>query len=171
MNKNLLHCDPVQGQNRARTGFSLCSNSHREKPVFITGNPSSHCRDPVFITGNSLWELQHREIPVVITGNGFAVWLFRFSLSKKNFCTNISFSSSNTQFYESRIFCLFTFWVFFPDKVLNYYQNTPKNVNITCYIKKKKTLCNTLNWGNWNSGFVKLGVRWAERDTTFKIRH
>ena len=30
--------------------------------------------------------------------------------------TFISFSSSNTQFYESRIFCLFTFWVFFPDK-------------------------------------------------------
>ena len=28
----------------------------------------------------------------------------------------ISFRSSNTQFYESRIFCLFTFWVFFPDK-------------------------------------------------------
>ena len=28
----------------------------------------------------------------------------------------ISFNSSNTQFYESRIFCLFTFWVFFPDK-------------------------------------------------------
>ena len=39
---------------RARTGFSLCTNSHREKPVFITGNPCSHCRDPVFITGNSL---------------------------------------------------------------------------------------------------------------------
>ena len=30
--------------------------------------------------------------------------------------TNISFSSSNTQFYESQIFCLYTFWVFFPDK-------------------------------------------------------
>ena len=30
--------------------------------------------------------------------------------------TYISFSSSNTQFYESRIFCLFIFWVFFPDK-------------------------------------------------------
>ena len=29
--------------------------------------------------------------------------------------TIISFSSSNTQFYESRIFCLLTFWVFFPD--------------------------------------------------------
>ena len=32
------------------------------------------------------------------------------------FDTTISFSSSNTQFYESRIFCLFTFWVHFPDK-------------------------------------------------------
>ena len=67
------HCNPVQGQYRARTGFSPWSFSHREKPVFITGNPFSHCRDPVFITGNSLWEFVHREIPVVITGNGFAV--------------------------------------------------------------------------------------------------
>ena len=25
-------------------------------------------------------------------------------------------------------------------------------------------LCNTLNWGNWNLGFVKLVVWWAERD-------
>ena len=49
-------------------------------------------------------------------------------------------------------------------KVLNQYQNTPKNSNKTSYIKKKKTLCNTLNWGNWNSGFVKLGVGWAERN-------
>ena len=32
------------------------------------------------------------------------------------------------------------------------------------YIKKRETLCNNLNWGNWNSGFGKLGVRWAERD-------
>ena len=39
---------------RARTGFALCTNSHRKKPVFITGNPCSHCRDPVFITGKSL---------------------------------------------------------------------------------------------------------------------
>ena len=48
-----------------------------------------------------------------------------------------------------------------------YYQNTPKNADIIRYIKKKKkkTPCNTLDWGNWNSGFVKLGVRWAERDT------
>ena len=28
----------------------------------------------------------------------------------------ISFSSSNTQFQEFQIFCLFTFWVYFPDK-------------------------------------------------------
>ena len=53
--------------------YRASTNSHREKPVFITANPCSHCRDPVFITGNSLWELVHREIPVVITGNGFAV--------------------------------------------------------------------------------------------------
>ena len=47
----LLHCNPIQGQNRARTGFFLCSNSHREKHVFITGNLSSHYRDfPVRIT-------------------------------------------------------------------------------------------------------------------------
>ena len=58
---------------RTRTGFSLCSNCHREKPVLITGNPSSHCRDHVFITGISLKELLHRELHVVITGNGFAV--------------------------------------------------------------------------------------------------
>ena len=69
-----LHCNPVQGQYRARTGFSLWSFSHREKPVFITGNPFSHCRDPVFITGISLWEKLRRENPVFITRNGFAVW-------------------------------------------------------------------------------------------------
>ena len=33
--------------------------------------------------------------------------------------TFISYSSSNTQFCVSRIFCLFTFWVFFPDKVFD----------------------------------------------------
>ena len=37
---------------------------------------------------------------------------------------------------------------------------------VTC--NKIKTLCNTLNWGNWNSGFIKLGVRWAERDICLK---
>ena len=39
--------------------------------------------------------------------------------------------------------------------------------SVTCNIKKKKTLSKTLNWGNWNSWFVKLGVRWAEQDKNF----
>ena len=92
-----------------------------------------------------------------------------FDQAKDKKLTNISFSSLSTQFYESRIFCLFTFWVFFSRKFLiNIKIHTPKNANISRYIKKKeKTLCNTLNWGNWNSGFVKLGVHWAEQDTNF----
>ena len=40
-------------------------------------------------------------------------------------------------------------------------------IYLTRYIKKKKTLCNTLSWGNWNSGFVKLGVWWAEQDINY----
>ena len=44
----IQHCNPVQGQYRARTGFSLWIFPHREKPFFITGNPCSHCRDPCF---------------------------------------------------------------------------------------------------------------------------
>ena len=39
---------------RARTGFSLCTFTHMEKPVFITGEPCFHCKDPVFVTGISL---------------------------------------------------------------------------------------------------------------------
>ena len=40
--KLYVHCNPVQGQYRARTGFSMCSFSlweklHRVNPVFITG--------------------------------------------------------------------------------------------------------------------------------------
>ena len=35
-------------------GFPCVVNAHREKSVFITGNPCSHCREPVFITDNSL---------------------------------------------------------------------------------------------------------------------
>ena len=64
--------------------------------------------------------------------------------------------------HEYFVYLLFEY--FFQIKVLNQQQNTPKNANTTRYIKKKKTLCNTLNWGNWYSGFLKLGVRWAERD-------
>ena len=81
-----------------------------------------------------------------------------------------SMSSSNTQFYKSWIFYLFTFWVFFPDesfKLISKY--TLKCQYNSLYKKKKKTLCSTLNWGNWNSGFGKLDVRWAERDTNLII--
>ena len=63
---------------------------------------------------------------------------------------------------EYFVYSLFEY--FFQINVLYWYQNTPKNANITLYIKKEKPLCYTINWGNWNSGFVKLGVRWAERD-------
>ena len=56
---------------------------------------------------------------------------------------------------------MFTFWLFFPDKrfklILKY-----THANITHYIKKKKKYF--ANWGNCNSGFVKLGVQLAERD-------
>ena len=31
------HCNPLQGQYRARTGISLCTFPSRENPVFITG--------------------------------------------------------------------------------------------------------------------------------------
>ena len=39
---------------------------------------------------------------------------------------------------------------------------------MTNYTKRKNPLCNTINWANWNLGFVKLGVRWAERDNNFE---
>ena len=82
---------------------------------------------------------------------------------KLQFITTILFSSSNTQFWE--YFVCLNFEYFFEIKFLNWYQNTPKNAKVTRYVKKKKkTLCNTLNWRNWNSGFVKLSVQWAEWD-------
>jgi hypothetical protein len=67
-------------------------------------------------------------------------------------------------FMNLEYFIHLLFEYFFQIKVLNQYQNAPKNANITRYIKKKNTLSNTLNAVNQNSGFVKLGVRWAERD-------
>ena len=43
-----LHCKPIPV---IKTGFSLCTFSHREKPVFITGFPSDENR--VFPVGNT----------------------------------------------------------------------------------------------------------------------
>ena len=84
----------------------------------------------------------------------------------KNYFHHYVFCSAHwtPNFTNTKYFVCLLFEYFFQIKVLNQYPNTPKNASITHYIKKKKTLCNTLNWGNWNSGFVKLGVRWAERD-------
>ena len=39
---------------------------------------------------------------------------------------------------------------------------------IGCIKKKEKILCNTLTWGNWNSGFVKLVGWWAEQDVCIR---
>ena len=44
-----------------------------EKPVFITGNPCSLCRDPCFHYRDFPVRKLHRENPVFITENGFAV--------------------------------------------------------------------------------------------------
>ena len=85
-------------------------------------------------------------------------------LRKTTLCSPLKFSFSSWKTHP-KYFVYLLFECLFQIKVMNQYRYTPKNANITRYIKKKKTLCNTLNWRNWNSGFVKLGVRWAERDT------
>ena len=83
-------------------------------------------------------------------------------VTKSRFVTSNSFSSSNNQLRIPNISNDFFVYLFFQwcyqVKVLNYITIQPKNANITLYIKKLKTLCNTLNWGNWNSEFRKLVV-------------
>ena len=104
------------------------------------------------------WE-QFLQSKASIAPKGFQIILhWQTTCSPENFQLFISFSSSNTQFYKSWIFCLFTFWVFFPNKSFR-------------LISKYNQKCqyNTLNWGNWNSGFVKLGVWWAEQDPIFLL--
>ena len=66
-NPSKVHCKPIPV---TKTGFSLWSFSHREKPVFITGVPAMRTGFPVMKTGFSLWEKFHRENPVFITGMG-----------------------------------------------------------------------------------------------------
>ena len=53
-----------------KTGFTLWSFSHKEKPIFITGNSVLIAGIPVMKTDFSLWEKLHRENPVFITGMG-----------------------------------------------------------------------------------------------------
>ena len=72
--------------------------------------------------------------------------------SVKHFRFYILFRSSNTQFYEVRIFCLFTFWVFFPDKsfrsISRYTQKCP-------YLLKRKK--KHLKLGILKFGIHKIG--------------
>ena len=66
------------------TGNSLWVNSHREKPVFITGNPCSHYRVPVLITG-SLFSLQGFPCkPLYFPVRDCSVWKLPLNLEKDN---------------------------------------------------------------------------------------
>ena len=70
----------------------------------------------------------------------------------------ISFSSSNTQFYESKIFCLFSFWVFFPDKSFKLISKyTQKCQNNSLYQKEKKNTLEHLKLGKVKFGIRKIG--------------
>ena len=88
-----------------------------------------------------------------------------------DFSTNISFSSSNNQLGIPNICKEFFVYVLFQwcykVKVLNYIIIQPKYANITLYIKKLKTLCNTINWGNRNSELGKLVVPMSWTRYTF----
>ena len=64
---------------------------------------------------------------------------------------HISFSSSKTQFYESRIFCLFTFWVLFPNESFKSISpNTQK-------CQKEKSTLQHLNLGKLKFGIHEIG--------------
>ena len=73
---------------------------------------------------------------------------------------NISFSSSNTQFYESQIFRFFTFWVFFPDKsfklILKYTQKCQYNS-----LKKKKKHTHTLGKFKFGVHKIECSMNWT----------
>jgi hypothetical protein len=54
------HCNPIQGQNRARTGFSLCTNSQ--------GKTCFHYREPLFSLQGTC--IHYRDFPVRISTQG-----------------------------------------------------------------------------------------------------
>ena len=57
----MQHCNPVQGQYRARTGFSLCSKFSQGKTCF-------HYREPLFSLQGPC--IHYRDFPVRITTQG-----------------------------------------------------------------------------------------------------
>ena len=78
----------------------------------------------------------------------------------------ISRSGHRTNNYESQIFATNSLHIYFLSVLPghNITLHPQMAYYITLCIKKIKTLCNTLDWGNWNSEFVKLLVWWVERD-------
>ena len=105
----------------------------------------------------------HRTIKVLPSAN------HSFMLSNlKNFLICISFTSYEQPIWISN-FCnefLFTYFVskYWQDKSFKLRPKYIKKCQYNSLHKKIKTLCNTLNWWNWNLEFVKLVVRWAEQD-------
>ena len=91
----------------------------------------------------------------------FFFWFSQLLKTEKNLLKKfvdsyiISFSSfeqpTRIPNFCNEFFVYLLFEYFYNAKVLNYYH---KNANITLYIKKIKTLCNTLNLRNCYSGFV-----------------
>ena len=89
----------------------------------------------------------------------------RASYDISRFFSNISFSSSDTQFYESRFFCLFTFWVFFPDKSFKLISKYTQNCQYNSLYKKEKITLQPLKLGKLKFEIRKIGlIWWAQRD-------
>ena len=70
-----------------KTGFSLWNISHREKPVFTTGNPVLIAGIPVMKTGFSLWEFPHCSVFI----------LFFYLFLWKKWCITLLLNSSYSQ--------------------------------------------------------------------------
>ena len=76
----LPHCNPVQGQYRARTGFSLCSKFSQGKTCF-------HYREPLFSLQGPC--IHYRDFPVRITTQGdpsshYREWVCSIGILGKN---------------------------------------------------------------------------------------
>ena len=56
------------------------------------------------------------------------------------------FSWSNAQFYESGIFCLFIFWVFFPDKIVKLLSKYSQKCQYRGWVAKFAIMLHTAYW-------------------------
>ena len=88
-------------------------------------------------------------------------------IDSKEIKSYISFSSSNPQFYESRISCLLTFWVFFPNKSFKLISKYTQKCQYKSLYQKEKKMQH-LKFGKLKFRIRKLGVRWAEWDIKLK---